>query len=223
MAMKKERAVAQDQSVENQPAPEQAQTPAADADKAKKVPKMEQVLDEKGEALTFKFRQDDPATPTPPIEVKVSDFPENVRNFFAYFGMRTKLRNFTTPDAGQAEASPAQMHANLVKGIALLKAGHLRIAAEPGSKSGGTLLLEAAIHYRRRKHEMNPANVGVPFEETTEQVSAILEKLTDEQVEQLKGTKLFQLAMQDAKDARAAAKRKALEEEVAKEAANAPA
>jgi hypothetical protein len=176
----------------------------------KKTPKMAQTVGDDG-SVKFAFSED-----AGEQVYNLSDFPENVREFFAIFGMRTKLRNFTVPDSGEKEASPAKMAEKLSKGAALLKAGLLRVAREPGEKKGGgTILLEAAMIYKAKK----AAAKGEEFALTEAEVAAELEALTDEQLEQLKGTTLFKLAMAEVKEKRAAEKKAALEAQAAKEAA----
>jgi hypothetical protein len=207
---------------------------APPAGKAKAVPKMEQILSEDGDTLTFRFDGgQDPALAD--VVTKYSEYPQNVQQGFGYFGMRTKLRNFTVPKAGEAEASTADMRSQLLTGIALLKAGSWRVAREAGEKGAtSTLILEAALAYKHRKAAIQAKDEkarwivedaeaeGGKREGTLIDVSKELEALKPEQVEQLKGTALFQLALQDAKDARAAAKRKALEAKVAAEAEASP-
>ncbi len=174
---------------------------------------MEQIVNDDG-SVTFKFSHGVERT------YALHQFPENVRDFFALFGLRTKLRNFTVPDSGEKEASPERMFEKLTQGADLLLAGTLRAAREAGEKrGGGTLLLEAAIIYKRLKAEKAGEDVGAidPIE-----VAKQLEALTDEQLTNLKSTKLFTLAMEKAKAARQAAKLAAAEKAAAEEADDAP-
>lgn len=182
---------------------------------AKKTPKMEQIVAEDG-TLTFKFNAPEGQPAIGEQVYKLSDFPENVRDFFAVFGMRTKLRNFTTPDQGESEATVEKMAEKLAKGANLLKEGLLRVAREPGErKAGGTLLLEAAIIFKKKK----AAAKGEEFTLSDADVARELEGLSEEQLEQLKNTTLFKLAMVEAKEARMAAKKAELEKKAAEEAA----
>lgn len=186
-------------------APEAAKQPASEASK----PKMHQTVADDG-TVTFAFRHGESQV------YSLRDFPRNVQEFFALFGLRTKLRNFTTPDSGEKEATSEEMAAKLKKGTELLKQGLLRIAREPGEKqSGGTMFLEAAVIYRRMKAEAR----GDAFTETEADVAKMIENLTEEQVEQLKGTTLFKLALAEVKEKRAAAKKAALQAQAAREAA----
>jgi hypothetical protein len=133
----------------------------------------------------------------------LKDFPEHVVAFFANFGLKTKLRNFTAAEKDEAGGTitPEQMLERLKKGAELLMAGTLRVAREAGEKgAGGTLLLEATYIYRRMKAEAR----GEEFTETPADVAKLLDALSDEQVEQLKGTSLFKAALAEAKLARAA-------------------
>jgi phosphoribosylformylglycinamidine (FGAM) synthase PurS component len=183
-------------------------------EKVAKTPKMKQTVT--GEAIAYEFDATGIEGGIPAQTYSLSDFPQNVRDFFALFGMRTKLRNFTTPDADQNEATPAQMAEKLAKGAALLKQGLLKTAREAGEKGAlTTLILEAALIYKRLKAEAK----GQVFEGDAEAVAKELEGLTDEQVEQLKGTTLFQLAMSEAKEARQKAKTAALKAKALAEAA----
>lgn len=139
------------------------------------------------------------------IKVSLDQFPANVREFFATFGMLTKVRNFTAieKDETGAAAGSEAMHAKMLKGVELLKQGVLRAAAEAGDKrSGGTLLLEAAFIYRQKKAKAQ----GVEFTETETDVAKAIEALTEEQLKGLKETSMFKLAMEEAKMARQAAR-----------------
>lgn len=179
-----------------------------------KTPKMKQVVD--GNAIKYEFDATGVEAGIPAQTYALDEFPQNVRDFFALFGMRTKLRNFTTPDADQTEATPEQMAAKLLKGAALLKQGLLKTAREAGEKGAlTTLILEAALIYKRLKAEAK----GTTFDGNADDVAKELEGLTDEQVEQLKGTTLFQLAMSEAKEARQKAKTAALKAKAMAEAA----
>lgn len=179
---------------------------------AKKTPKMEQVVE--GDSVAFKFAHGAELT------YSLAQFPEHIRDFFALLGMRTKLRNFTVPDSGEKEATPERMFEKLKLGADLLLAGTLRAAREAGEKKGGgTLLLEAAIIYKRLKAEkagQEPGEID-PIE-----VAKQLESLSDEEIAQLKATKLFTLALEKAKAERQAAKLAAAEKAAAEEAENAP-
>lgn len=184
------------------------ETPKAE-EKAKKTPKMSQAVKEDG-SVEFAFSHGVKQT------YSLADFPPNVRDFFATFGMRTKLRNFTVPDSGEKEASAEQMATKLEKGANLLKAGLLRVAREPGEKkAGGTLLLEAAFIYKQKK----AAAKGEEFTGTEADVAAELEALDEEKLDALKGTTLFKLAMAEVKEKRAAEKKAALQKQAEKEAA----
>lgn len=155
------------------------------------------------------------------ITAKLADFPEHVVAFFANFGLKTKLRNFTAAEKDEAGGtiSPAQMLERMQKGLDLLKAGTLRVAREPGEKgAGGTLLLEATAIYRRMKAEAR----GEEHTETLADVAKLLDSLSDEQVEQLKGTTLFKAAMAEAKLARAAKAAEKAKKAAAQEAEDAP-
>lgn len=181
---------------------------------AKKTPKMEQIVNEDAQSVTFRFAHGEELT------YALGQFPENIRDFFALFGLRTKLRNFTVPDSGEKEASVERMFEKLKQGAELLLAGTLRAAREAGErKGGGTLLLEAAIIYKRLKAEKLGQEVGDidPIE-----VAKQLEALSDEEIAQLKATKLFSLALEKAKAARQAAKLAAAEKAAAEEAEDAP-
>lgn len=181
---------------------------------AEKQAKMTRIDNEDG-SHTFRFAHG------AEIRVAVADFPENVQHFYADFGLVTKVRNFTAIEKGEdgATATPEQMYEKMSKGVEMLKQGILRIAAEPGEKrAGGTLLLEAAMEYKRRK----AAAKGETFTATELEVAKELEALSEEQLTALKATALFKAAMEAAKLARQTKRAAEAEAAAAKEAENAP-
>lgn len=112
-----------------------------------KVKKMAQVVKDDG-SVEFKFAHG------AALAAKLDDFPQNVRDFFALIGMRTKLRNFTTPDedAGPAGEAPEKMYDKLKAGIERLVKGELRVNRSGDEKAPtSTLVLEAALIYRKMK------------------------------------------------------------------------
>lgn len=169
-----------------------------------KQAQMEQTVNEDG-SVVFAFPELGKS-----LTAKLEDFPQNVRDFFAIFGMRTKLRNFTALEAGEdgTPASAAEKFEELQKGYKLLTDGVLRAAREKGEGKGGggTMELEAFVLYKRTKL----AEKGAPQAEvdavTTTTIAAELEALSEEQVKAVKATKRFERAMAEVKAQRAAAK-----------------
>ncbi len=181
---------------------------------ATKQADMEQIVNEDG-SVTFAF----PAIGEK-LTVRMEDFPQNVRDFFGIFGMRTKLRNFTALEKAEdgSAASPAAKFAELKKGYDLLVAGTLRAAREPGEKgASSTVELEAFVAYKVTKLRDKGASDEEIAAVTPVSIAAELEKLTDDQIKEVKATKRFQKALADVKAARAAARAAKLAKEAAAE------
>ena len=214
-----------------------------------KVVKMAQTVNEDG-SVSFAF----PSLGEKEV-FSVSDFPQNVVEFFALLGMRTKLRNFTVPSADEKEATPEDMITKLRAGAAALKAGILRIARTGEEKApASTLILEAALIYRKMKAcaKVSGSPEGwaeTEVKDTVESLRPMVESMDDTitneakveearaaavakgedgdaaakaaaitQLDQLKATTLFKLAMSEAKAAREKAKKAALTQKAMAEA-----
>lgn len=135
----------------------EAKTPA--------IKKMAQVVKPDG-SVEFKFGKTEGnaiVAGGPAITAALADFPQNVRDFFALIGMRTKLRNFTTPDedAGAAGETPERMYEKFKAGYDRLVKGELRVTRTGDEKApASTLVLEAALIYRKMKAVVLPVEQG---------------------------------------------------------------
>jgi hypothetical protein len=146
----------------------------------KKVAKMAQIVKDDG-SVEFKFSHG------PVVAAALDLFPQNVKDYFALLGMRTKLRNFTVPDEDEKEATPERMHEKLENGIARLRAGELRVSRSGEDKpAASTLVLEAALIYRKMKAALK-ASGGTSFdgwqateiEDTIESLRPMVEGMQD--------------------------------------------
>lgn len=255
----------------------------ADA-KTPAIKKMAQVVKDDG-SVEFKFGKTEGSAIVaggPTLAAKLDDFPQNVKDFFAIIGMRTKLRNFTTPDedAGAAGEPPERMFEKLKAGYDRLVRGELKVTRTGEEKApASTLILEAALIYRKMKAVVKPADgsagvapndpgfeaawKAVATDDTLESLrpmvegmdatvtnaeaveagvakaneeraakgepplegddlNALRDKLTVTQLDQLKQTAVFKLAMGEAKKAREAAKQAALAKKATEEMSASP-
>jgi hypothetical protein len=112
-----------------------------------KVKKMSQAFDATTGTLTFAFQGLDP------LAYRMADFPENVRDFWAAFGMKTAGRNASIgSDEDGTVGTPETMRKRVEAKFAQWAQGVLRLASAGEERTAApTLLLEAAAIYKRMR------------------------------------------------------------------------